>query len=434
MGTHPIFESDFDCLTEIEIGLKHTFGMSTLVMVIGPTGVGKTKLGIEIAKRFDGEIISMDSMQVYKSLDILSNKVTAEEAQGIKHHLISEIEIQEQFDANQFVEKTDSLIKSIRKRKKLPVIVGGTCYYAYNLFVRKCSRSGKISEQRLLQIEKWEDEFEKLKMAQIRNSDNNGELKKIEEELGLLLEKIDSHAYKITRHNPKKYQTFLHSFFKYKTSIKDLNRSHVGHYNSAMIIWISSDFPILFKRIDDRSEEMVTKGLKEEIRDFIRTNKNYNFTRSQFAAIGLKQLLPIISNENNEEIYHRCIHDLKRVTKKYASSQEKYIKSKFCESDRFPGLPPIFKLDATVIDNWNMNVKEPALQNIKNYLDFGLNSVRLPTAHETSLFSEAEDYFENQNDKNITVECLSCDVKVIKSQYQFHIKSRRHKKRLEGIR
>ena len=81
-----------------------------------------------------------------------------------------------------------------------------------------------------------------------------------------------------------------------------------------------------------------------------------------------------------------------------------------------------------------MNVKEPALQNIKNYLDFGLNSVRLPTAHETNLFSEAEDYFENQNDKNITVECSSCDVKVIKSQYQFHIKSRRHKKRLEGIR
>ena len=81
-----------------------------------------------------------------------------------------------------------------------------------------------------------------------------------------------------------------------------------------MIIWISSDFSILFKRIDDRAEEMVTKGLKEEIRDFIRTNKNYNFTRSQFAAIGLKQLLPIISNENNEEIYHRCIHDLKRVT------------------------------------------------------------------------------------------------------------------------
>ena len=178
-------------------------------MVIGPTGVGKTKLGIEIAKRFDGEVISMDSMQVYKSLDILSNKVTAEEAQGIKHHLISEIDIQEQFDASQFVEKTDTLIKSIRKRNKLPVIVGGTCYYAYNLFVRKCSRSGKISEQRLLQIEKWEDEFEKLKMAQIRNSDNNGELKKIEEELGLLLEKIDSHAYKITRHNPKKYQTFL---------------------------------------------------------------------------------------------------------------------------------------------------------------------------------------------------------------------------------
>ena len=95
-----------------------------VVFVIGPTGVGKSKLGIEIAKRFDGEVISMDSMQVYKSLDILTNKVTDEEAEGIPHHMLSIIDPDQQFDVTQFVTKCDKLVQEIHARGKLPIIVG----------------------------------------------------------------------------------------------------------------------------------------------------------------------------------------------------------------------------------------------------------------------------------------------------------------------
>ena len=77
--------------------------MDKIVIVIGPTAVGKTKLGVELAKEINGEIISMDSMQVYTELDILTNKVTTEEAQNIPHHLISEVDCEHQFNANQFV-------------------------------------------------------------------------------------------------------------------------------------------------------------------------------------------------------------------------------------------------------------------------------------------------------------------------------------------
>ena len=77
--------------------------MDKIVIVIGPTAVGKTKLGVELAKEINGEIISMDSMQVYTELDILTNKVTTEEAQNVPHHLISEVDCEHQFNANQFV-------------------------------------------------------------------------------------------------------------------------------------------------------------------------------------------------------------------------------------------------------------------------------------------------------------------------------------------
>ena len=97
---------------------------SKVVFVIGPTAVGKSKLGIEIAKRFNGEVISMDSMQVYKSLDILTNKVTKEETEGIPHHMLSMVEPTDQFDVTQFVTKCDELVENIQSRGKLPIIVG----------------------------------------------------------------------------------------------------------------------------------------------------------------------------------------------------------------------------------------------------------------------------------------------------------------------
>lgn len=95
-----------------------------LIVIFGPTGVGKSQLGIELAIKFNGEIISMDSMQVYKGLDILTNKVTDEETRGVKHHLISEIPLDHQFNANNFVSRTEEKIEEIRSRGKVPIIVG----------------------------------------------------------------------------------------------------------------------------------------------------------------------------------------------------------------------------------------------------------------------------------------------------------------------
>ena len=97
-----------------------------LLVIVGPTASGKTALSIEMAKRHDGEIVSADSMQIYKGMDIAAAKPTEEEKQGIQHHLMGFLNITEKFSVADYLEKARNAINDIHKRNKLPIVVGGT--------------------------------------------------------------------------------------------------------------------------------------------------------------------------------------------------------------------------------------------------------------------------------------------------------------------
>lgn len=103
------------------------------VVVIGPTGSGKSKLGIELAQRFDGEVVNADAIQMYKGLDVATAKVTDEETMGVPHHLLSFLEPQQQATVREFRDLASSAIADIRARGKLPIVVGGTMYYVQSL-------------------------------------------------------------------------------------------------------------------------------------------------------------------------------------------------------------------------------------------------------------------------------------------------------------
>ena len=103
--------------------------MKRVIVIVGPTGVGKTKLGVELAKRLNGEVISGDSVQVYKRMDIGSAKVTKEEMDGVKHHLIDIKEIEEDYSVYDFQEEVREKIDLISSEGKLPILVGGTGLY-----------------------------------------------------------------------------------------------------------------------------------------------------------------------------------------------------------------------------------------------------------------------------------------------------------------
>jgi len=392
-----------------------------IVIVIGPTGVGKTKLGVELAQRFNGEVISMDSMQVYDELDILTNKVTVDEAKGVPHHLIGEISLEHQFNASEFVKRVDELIAEIESRQKLAILVGGTCYYAFNFLVRR----HLLTNHKANSLER---EFQNYQCAR-KLSDSE----KRDEELGEILRRVDEKAFLVTRHNPKKYGTYLESYFNTGgMTIDQVNATYSVKHGNALFLWISSDLSVLDKRIETRAESMVTAGLRREIVDLVQRKPKIDFTQTQYASIGLQQLLPLVNGDCSKETERQCIERLKSVTKKYARNQQRYINTKFCAKDRFPGLPTLYQLDATNLASWDENVASRAAQAVADRL--AGRQVKLPVASKAETLNTGVDYFAQRVDENTIVDCTACNVKVINAQLSVHLGSKRHKKRAEGLR
>ena len=124
-----------------------------IVVIVGPTASGKTELSIEVAKKFNGEIISGDSMQVYKNMDIGTAKVTQDEMDGITHHMIDILEPDESFSAFEFKKRAEACIEDITNRGKLPIIAGGTGLYIQSLLYNYAFEDETISEEQMKRVQ-----------------------------------------------------------------------------------------------------------------------------------------------------------------------------------------------------------------------------------------------------------------------------------------
>ena len=217
--------------------------MKTQVLfILGPTAVGKTAVSVEIAKLFDGEIISCDSVQIFRGLDIGSAKVMEEEKQGIPHHLIDIKEPTETFTSFQFVEEMKKKITEITSRGKLPIVVGGTSLYVKSLILNYNFGGVGVDEE-------FRDKLNKLL-----------------EEKGLesLYERLSSEdktlAENIDRHNPQRVIRALEiSHFKgeKKTSESEID---------ALVFALTLDRKTLYERINKRVDIMLKNGLIEEVK------------------------------------------------------------------------------------------------------------------------------------------------------------------------
>ncbi|MGC9617264.1 tRNA (adenosine(37)-N6)-dimethylallyltransferase MiaA [Staphylococcus epidermidis] len=136
-----------------------------LIVIVGPTASGKTELSIEVAKKFNGEIISGDSMQVYQGMDIGTAKVTTEEMEGIPHYMIDILPPDASFSAYEFKKRAEKYIKDITRRGKVPIIAGGTGLYIQSLLYNYAFEDESISEDKMKQV--------KLKLKELEHLNNN---------------------------------------------------------------------------------------------------------------------------------------------------------------------------------------------------------------------------------------------------------------------
>lgn len=272
--------------------------MKTQVLfILGPTAVGKTAVSVEIAKLFDGEIISCDSVQIFRGLDIGSAKVMEEEKQGIPHHLIDIKEPTETFTSFQFVEEMKKKITEITSRGKLPIVVGGTSLYVKSLILNYNFGGVGVDEE-------FRDKLNKLL-----------------EEKGLesLYERLSSEdktlAENIDRHNPQRVIRALEiSHFKGE---KKTSESEIY----ALVFALTLDRKTLYERINKRVDIMLKNGLIEEVKSL----KDAGVTREcqSMKAIGYKEVYAYLDGEIS---YDEMAELIKKHSRNYAKRQLTFLR------------------------------------------------------------------------------------------------------------
>ena len=267
-------------------------------MICGPTASGKTAIGAELAKRLNGEIISADSMQIYKGMDIASAKPSEEEKQGIPHHLMDFLPLNKTFSVADYVNLAHSCIKEITGRGKLPIIVGGTGLYISSLI-------NNITFDDTGSDPAFRDE-----MREFAAQNGNAALHK-------KLEEIDPQT--AAKLHPNNVNRIIRALEVYRLSgtamslAQEKSRQQESPYRTCIIM---PDFPReqLYHRINLRADDMIKRGLVEEAREFF-THDDY-VTSAQ--AIGYKELKPYFDGEKSLD---ECIDRLKQATRNYAKRQ-----------------------------------------------------------------------------------------------------------------
>lgn len=275
-----------------------------ILVVVGPTASGKTKLSVDLAKRFDGEVISADSMQIYKHMDIATAKVTEEEMQGIPHHLIDLLEPSEAYNVAAFVQDAARAAQDIFRRGKLPILAGGTGLYVSSL-IDGISFSEDQGDPALRE--------ELFRYAELEGAEAlHRKLTEVDPE-----EAANIHPNNIVR--VVRAIELYHSTGKQKTQhLKDSKRNPSIFY--PIIIGLNfADREKLYQRIDLRVDLMLQNGLLEETKRLLAMG--YGLTASN--AIGYKEILPCIKGEASLE---SCIEELKRNTRRYAKRQLTWFK------------------------------------------------------------------------------------------------------------
>ncbi len=269
-----------------------------VVAVCGPTASGKTDLGIKLAKKTDGEIISADSMQIYRGMEIASAKPTKEEMDGVKHHLMDFLPPSEAFSVADYVELARECIDDICRRGKLPIIVGGTGLYISSLINNiQFDDTGSDTEFRENMREIAEKEGNIVLWEKLRAVDPESAARLHPNNLNRVIRALEVfHLSGVTM-----------------SRSAEMSRSKETPYRACFIM---PDYAReeLYDRINRRVDIMLEKGLVDEAREFF-THKDY-VTAAQ--AIGYKELKAYIEGEKE---LSECTEKLKQATRNYAKRQ-----------------------------------------------------------------------------------------------------------------
>lgn len=272
-----------------------------LIILTGPTAVGKTALSIRLAKKVNGEIISADSMQVYKGMDIGSAKVSKEEMDGVKHYLIDVLDPSDEFNVVKFQEMAKETMKEIYSKGKIPIIAGGTGFYIQSILYD-------------IDFEKNENDREYRTYLENIAATEGGEKK-----LYKMLENIDpKSAVSIHENNVKRVIRALEFFQETGTPISEHNeeqREKESPYNFCYFV-LNDDREKMYANIEKRVDIMLDTGLVAEVKTL--HEKGYHKEMVSMQGLGYKEILDYL---NGEISLDRAVYLIKRDTRHFAKRQ-----------------------------------------------------------------------------------------------------------------
>lgn len=271
-----------------------------IAIIVGPTAIGKTDISIEVAKALNGEIISADSAQVYKYMDIGTAKIKPEEMQGIKHYMIDEVTPDQSFSVAQFRDRAQQYINEISSRGKLPIITGGTGLYI-NALLNNLEFTQSIG-----------DEGFREEMQQIADEKGN-------DYLHSMLKDIDPESYE--RLHPNDVRRVIRALEVHKFTGKSISyfqeesKKAPEKYDYAFV-GLTMDRQRLYDRINKRVDIMLVKGLMEEVKKLL--DMGYTSDMVSMQALGYKEIVQYLSGEITLE---EAVFILKRDSRHYAKRQ-----------------------------------------------------------------------------------------------------------------
>ena len=303
-----------------------------LIILTGPTAVGKTDLSIKIAKDLDAEIISADSMQIYEYMDVGSAKVTKEEMDGIHHYMIDEVKPDFKFSVSEFQLRADKYIDVIIEKNTLPLVTGGTGLYLnsliYNMDFAKSDANNELRESLRLELEEHGIDYMHEK------------LRSLDEES----------ANRIHKNNTKRVIRALEVCLSGE-KMNDFSRDlKFNDKYEPIIIVLNRERDHLYERINKRVDIMLEKGLIDEVKNLL--NMGYSKDLVSMQGIGYKEIIKYLDGEYT---YDEAIEVIKRDSRRYAKRQitwfKRYESAKWFNLDEYNDFNILEKDVLTYIEN-----------------------------------------------------------------------------------
>ncbi|TIB77870.1 hypothetical protein E3Q23_01081 [Wallemia mellicola] len=383
----------------------------SVISVIGSTATGKSDLAVHLAKLFKGEVINADSMQVYKGLDVITNKISESDKRGVNHHLMSFLDRDKEYAIPHFMADSTSLINSMAENDILPVVAGGTHYYIHHLlFANKLIKNESPASRSLpdvpspsyvdiISVLSENDQKLAMKLPEINEADYEASDERgvpLYARLHSILSQIDP---------PAASRWHIRDFRKVKRSLEIIwehgkRRSDIENEQKAqqddsllqtryknLVFWVYTDPEVLSKRLERRVEKMTEQGLLNEIEEMraleneFRVGGEQDYTRGIFQAIGYKEFDAYFKATNSQDrdvAFKNGLELMKIATRQYATKQLKWIQNKLIpeilahqEGAQKVGNPSsvyVYMVDSSDISQWDERVTKPASEILEKFL------------------------------------------------------------------